>query len=294
MSDNSGANQTKTCCTPARDAGQPAPDLAGLMHHRAARFDHEKVLIPGGKALLGTAHPGLPEDGEGPLRKKTIASFQMAPTTVTNRDFAEFVAATGYQTEAERFGWSFVFYDDVPEEHSLTQGVVGVEWWRRVDGANWRDINGPGTAETAWHEDHPVVQVSWSDAKAYAAWVGGRLPTEAEWEHAARGGLGDVPFPWGNEQPNDTGHFPCNIWQGPVSRKQHPCRWMEIHRPRAVVPTQWLWALQYGWQCLGMDSRPLWHQVPKEKREAAHAIHEGIQIAERGLIPLSSQLLLSL
>ncbi|MCL4132733.1 UNVERIFIED_CONTAM: hypothetical protein GTU68_034104, partial [Idotea baltica] len=132
----------------------------------------------------------------------------------TNAQFADFIAATGYVTEAERFGWSFVFWAQVAEEVGPTQGVVGVEWWRRIHGANWRDINGPRTAEQVWFPDHPVVQVSWTDACAYADWVGGRLPNEAEWEHAARGGLGDVPFPWGDKEPDDTAHFPCNIWQG--------------------------------------------------------------------------------
>jgi len=117
-------------------------------------------------------------------------------------------------TEAEDFGWSFVFWSDVSAEVGDTQAVASAQWWRRVDGANWRDINGPGTMDTAWHPDHPVVQVSLRDAQAYATWAGGRLPSEAEWEHAARGGLGDVKFPWGDRDPDDTDYFPCNIWQG--------------------------------------------------------------------------------
>ncbi len=138
----------------------------------------------------------------------------MGLTTVTNAEFAAFIDDTGFVTEAERFGWSFVFWTEVPDSVGDTQAVLGAEWWRRIDGANWREINGPGTAETTWHPDHPVVQVSWNDAAAYAKWVGGRLPTEAEWEHAARGGKGNVIFPWGDDDPDDQTHMPCNIWQG--------------------------------------------------------------------------------
>jgi formylglycine-generating enzyme required for sulfatase activity len=172
------------------------------------------VRIPGGKALVGTRQPEIPDDGEDPLRTVRVKPFWIGATTVTNAEFAEFVSATGYVTEAEKWGWSFVFWMQVPQDIGPTQGVVGFEWWRRVDGANWRSINGPGTESDAWLPEHPVVHVSWNDAQAYARWVGGRLPTEAEWEHAARGGLGDVRFPWGDREPDDEEFQPCNIWQG--------------------------------------------------------------------------------
>ena len=152
------------------------------------------------------------------MRKVRIKPFRVAATAVTNAEFAEFVAATGHVTDAERFGWSFVFRTQVGEHLKASQAVVGAEWWRRIEGATWRDVDGPGTADTAWQGDHPVVHVSWHDASAYAAWVGGRLPTEAEWEHAARGGLGDVRFPWGDEEPDDAEFLPCNIWQGHFPR----------------------------------------------------------------------------
>ena len=174
----------------------------------------DRVKIPGGAAWLGTDAPQIPDDGENPLRKKKLKPFAISPTAVTNAEFEAFINDTGYVTEAERFGWSFVFWSDVPDSIPETQAVAGVEWWRKVDGANWRDICGPGTQDTSWSADHPVVQVSMNDAAAFAKWAGGRLPTEAEWEHAARGGLGDVAFPWGVEEPDDSTHFPCNIWQG--------------------------------------------------------------------------------
>ncbi|TNF20677.1 MAG: formylglycine-generating enzyme family protein [Rhodobacteraceae bacterium] len=200
------------CCPPPTPARAHPPRTPRIRPASAPR--PPSVEIPGGRALLGTDRPVLAEDAEGPLRRKTIAPFRIGVTTVTNAQFAAFIEETGHVTEAERFGWSFVFWSQVPSAVGPTQGVVDVEWWRRVDGATWRDINGPGTAEAAWHPDHPVVHVSWNDARAYAEWIGGRLPTEAEWEHAARGGLGDVRFPWGDDEPDDTGHFPCNIWQG--------------------------------------------------------------------------------
>ncbi|MEQ3624784.1 MAG: formylglycine-generating enzyme family protein [Celeribacter sp.] len=171
------------------------------------------VRIAGGAALVGTAAPRLFEDGESPPRRVTLKPYLLTETTVTNADFAKFIDATGYRTEAERFGWSFVFWAQVPGHIEATAGVQGIEWWRRVDGADWRNINGPDT-DDAWHADHPVVHVSWNDARAFAHWAGGRLPSEAEWEHAARGGLGDVPYPWGEADPDDQEFQPCNIWQG--------------------------------------------------------------------------------
>lgn len=210
MSDQSGKS---SCCTPARagasDAGTPEFDPNAKEISRPT-----VVKIPGGIGLIGTKTPVLAIDGEAPLRQKRIKPFLMDETTVTNARFADFVAATGYVTEAERFGNSFVFVSLLPEGSPTLPEVAGIPpWWRVVDGATWRAPAGPGSEETCY-PDHPVVQVTWNDAVAFAKWAGGRLPTEAEWEHAARGGLEDVRYPWGDTDPNDLDYFPCNIWQG--------------------------------------------------------------------------------
>ncbi|MEC8806252.1 MAG: formylglycine-generating enzyme family protein [Pseudomonadota bacterium] len=200
------------CCLPPPEAGDGAADAA-VPAGAARRVAAHAVEIPGGRALVGTGRAELADDGEGPVRRVAVKPFLLGATTVTNAEFAAFVEATSHVTEAERWGWSFVFWSDVPKSAGPTEGVIGSEWWRRVDSATWRAIHGPGS-EDACRPDHPAVHMSWNDAAAYAAWVGGRLPSEAEWEHAARGGLGDVRFPWGDEEPDDSGFFPCNIWQG--------------------------------------------------------------------------------
>ena len=207
---------TKNCCTPSRPT--TAPQTLRPDQDVCAEVDvsADSVEIPGGAALVGTGTPQIADDGEGPLRKVKVAPFRLGKTCVTNAGFARFVDATGYQIEAETFGWSFVFWSDL-STIVRSKGIPGLEWWRKVDGAYWRDPRAEGRSCLEQAKDHPVVHISWNDATAYCKWAGGRLPTEAEWEHAARGGFGDVPFPWGAEEPNDTDQFPCNIWQLQVS-----------------------------------------------------------------------------
>lgn len=169
---------------------------------------------------MGTDYTGaFPDDGEGPIREVTLSPFQMDRYPVTNDRFGRFIAETGYTTEAERYGWSFVFWSHIPKDRFrlLVQDTVAeAPWWCMVRGATWNSPEGPGS-NVSGREQHPVVHVSWNDAQAYCHWSGQRLPTEAEWEYAARGGLVQKLYPWGDKLRPDGKHL-CNIWQGEFPR----------------------------------------------------------------------------
>ncbi|KAM8914911.1 formylglycine-generating enzyme isoform 1-T1 [Spinachia spinachia] len=174
----------------------------------------QMVLIAGGPFWMGTDDPGIPPDGEGPRRLVHVDSFYMDIQEVTNQQFQSFVNATGYITEAEKFGDSFVFEGILSDsvKNQITQAVAAAPWWLPVKGANWKSPNGPDSNITDIL-DHPVLQVSWADAVAFCSWANGRLPTEAEWEYACRGGLEDRLYPWGNKL-NPKGQHYANLWQG--------------------------------------------------------------------------------
>jgi formylglycine-generating enzyme required for sulfatase activity len=153
----------------------------------------DMVPLPGGTFRMGTDE-GFPY--EGPAHQVTVKPFSIEAREVTVGQFARFVRATGYRTEAEKYGWSGVF-------------DVKAAQWTKVDKATWRHPEGPGTPARTLE---PVTQVSWADAAAYCKWAGRRLPTEAEWEFAARGG-GDAPYTWGHHlKPG--GKPAGNWWQG--------------------------------------------------------------------------------
>lgn len=170
------------------------------------------IDVPAGDFLMGSDDSRFPADQEGPVRRVETGAYAIDVVPVTNDDFAAFVAATGLVTLAEAEGWSFVFGGLLPDDFAPTRGVVGAEWWRAVEGSHWQQPFGPHS-DLGGLGDHPVVHVTWHEAAQYAAWVGGRLPTEAQWERAARGGLEGTVYAWGDEL-TPGGEHQCNIWQG--------------------------------------------------------------------------------
>jgi formylglycine-generating enzyme required for sulfatase activity len=198
-------------------AGEPPPGM---------------VLIPAGTFAMGSDQPGT-NNSERPVHQVRVGAFWMDRTEVTNAQFAAFVAATGHVTTAERH----VDWEEMklqlppgtprPDDAALAPGSMLFvappapvhdladysQWWRWTHGVDWRHPEGPGSS-IADRDGHPVVHVSWDDAVAYARWAGKRLPTEAEWEWAARGGLAGKRYAWGDTPPTDADGARANIWQG--------------------------------------------------------------------------------
>lgn len=199
------------CCTPGDTAGAPVPQP--VARARSADVPLDWISLPGGSFRMGSdSGEGYAEDGEGPARTVRLSPFSIAPTTVTNAQFAAFVRDTGYITQAEQAGSSFVFWLQVDEaaRKAVRRVPRGLPWWLPIEFACWQRPEGAGSSIEG-RQDHPVVHVSWHDAMAYCAWAGCRLPTEAEWECAARGGLDGARFAWG-DSPDLEAH--ANVWRG--------------------------------------------------------------------------------
>jgi formylglycine-generating enzyme required for sulfatase activity len=188
------------------------------------------VMIPAGEFEMGAADEEGRKD-EYPQHKVKLDAFWMDATEVTNAQFKKFVDASGYITTAEiKPDWNEIRKQlpegtaKPPDSELVPSSLVFAspkdpidlnnagEWWRWTRGANWQHPQGPGS-NIKGKENHPVVHVSWDDAVAYCKWAGKRLPTEAEWEWAARAGLKDNKYPWGNEDP-ESGVSKTNTWQG--------------------------------------------------------------------------------
>jgi sulfatase modifying factor 1 len=172
------------------------------------------VQLTGGAFRMGSDDAlAYATDGEGPRHVVELEPFWIDACAVSNADFALYVRETGHVTTAERFGWSFVFAGLLTPDHPPTRSVAAAPWWRQVFGADWSHPEGP---ESSLDDrcDHPVVHVCHDDATEYCRWAGRRLPSEAEWEFAARGGLDRRVFPWGDQLEPD-GEHRMNVWQGP-------------------------------------------------------------------------------
>ena len=166
------ASREPACCAPER----PGPSISrGIDVSASAVAETSRasalVELDGGSFSMGAEdEDGFAEDGEGPVREVEVSPFAIEAQAVTNRRFADFVEATGYETDAERYGWSFVFAGLLPDSFPETRGVADAPWWRQVFGATWRCPEGPQSAIDD-RLDHPVVHVSWRDAEAFCTWA---------------------------------------------------------------------------------------------------------------------------
>lgn len=223
------------------------PSRPSVLPAASGRHLVRQAAIPAGTFTMGDSSGDRnAADGEVPLHAVTLDAFSIDETSVTNTAFAAFVDDTGYRTEAEVFGFSAVFHLAVAAPQRDVMGPAsGTPWWYGVRGADWRH---PGGAESSIDGlgDHPAVHVSWNDALAYCEWAGRRLPTEAEWEYAARGGLADAKYPWGDDEV-DAGGWRANIWQGvfPTENTRED-GWLTTAPARSYEPNG------YGlWQMVG-------------------------------------------
>jgi formylglycine-generating enzyme required for sulfatase activity len=256
--------------------GNPGPVAVSLTATAGPAADEQRhtipqAAIPAQTFLMGDRHgDDRWGDGEGPAHPVTLAAFDIDTTSVTNGDFARFVEATGYRTEAESFGYSAVFHLVLAAEDQDVLGQPpGTPWWLGVAGADWRHPGGRHSSIDGLHE-HPVTHISWNDAQAYCGWAGRRLPTEAEWECASRGGLEGARYPWGDERgggerggdergggergpttpapaANTADAWRCNIWQG-----DFPSRNTEEDGFLTTSPVRTFQPNGYGlWQTVG-------------------------------------------
>lgn len=204
------------CCIPVREnvalaERETLSEISELDSATSEIPNLETVSIGGEWFIMGSSDPQHAGDGESPERSVWVDEFRLSTTAVSNRDFYRFVDATGYVTDAQRAGSSFVFHLQVENTKACRASGVA-PWWLDVPGASWCNPEGLGTTIED-RDNHPVVHVTRNDALHFCRWAGVRLPTEAQWEYAARGGLVSQPYPWGSDLTPQGKHL-CNIWQG--------------------------------------------------------------------------------
>lgn len=238
-----------TCCAPAQHDGHNSsprdrtPRRQNTVQPDPGRHTITQAHIPTQRFSMGDSHQdGFPADGEQPVHTVSLSGFSIDTTAVTVEDFRRFAEATGYQTEAEQFGLSAVFYLAVEAPRAALMGSPpGMPWWIAVKGADWAHPGGPDSS-TRGRENHPVVHISWHDAQQYCRWSGRALPSEAQWEAASRGGTGSSRFPWGNSLTTSR----LNIWQGPFPRPAPTIDFLTTAPAMAYSPND------YGlWQTVG-------------------------------------------
>ena len=226
MADTTAPEIKPACCSPTLSPSVPsafATHLETALSVPKAAIETQAALkaelrpIPGGFFDMGTRKSRFTEDHDTPRRKVKLSPYRIGATTVTNAQFARFVEETGYRTVSETEGWSIVFHLFLDDLGTHPKSPPGLPWWRQVEGASWRCPTGPKRNIEA-QSDHPAIHLCWFDALAYCTWARLKLPTEAQWERAARGGLDKKKFPWGNSLHPD-GKNMMNIWQDDFSKQ---------------------------------------------------------------------------